>query len=47
MSAAYLVSVPVTADSPADAARVVAEAMGMDELSVNDIGGLQVSEVQP
>ena len=41
----YTVIVPVTADTPADAARVVIDALGFDEHSINEIGGVQVDVV--
>jgi len=42
---AYEVTVPVTADTPAEAKRVIVEAMGFDEHSINDIGEVRVNLV--
>lgn len=39
---AYTVTVPVTADSPDEAARTILTGLGMDEHSANDIGGVEV-----
>jgi hypothetical protein len=41
----YRVAVNVTADSATDAARLVGEALGFDQHSVHEIGGLQVDLV--
>lgn len=41
----YRVSVLVTADNPTEAARVLGEALGCDENSINDIGGVRVELV--
>ncbi len=43
----YTVSIPVTADSPDEAALFVIAALGFDENSINDIGGVQVELVVP
>ena len=42
---AYEVTVPVTADTPEEAKRVIVETMGFDEHSINDIGGVRVELV--
>jgi len=42
---AYRVTVNVTADSVTDAARVIGEALGFDEHSIHEIGGVQVELV--
>lgn len=39
---AYDVTVRVQADGPAEAARVVIEALGFDEYSINEVGGVRV-----
>lgn len=39
----YKVTVPVAADSPDEAARTLIEALGADENSINDIGGIEVT----
>lgn len=41
----YTVNIPVTADTPGDAARILIDALGADENSINDIGGVEVSPV--
>jgi hypothetical protein len=41
----YRVSVPVTADSPTEAAQALIEALGADSISINDIGGVVVDLV--
>jgi len=41
----YAVSIPVVALSPAEAKRAVVDALGFDEHSINDIGGVQVALV--
>jgi hypothetical protein len=41
----YRVGVPVKASSPAEAAQVIIIALGADENSINDIGGLTVEPV--
>jgi len=41
----YRVAVPVKAANPTEAARVVITALGFDETSINDIGGVQVELV--
>ena len=41
----YRVAVPVTADTPAEARRVIVIALGFDQHSINDIGGVRVELV--
>lgn len=41
----YVVSVPVRAENPDMAVQVIGIALGMDQHSVNDIGGLKVESV--
>lgn len=41
----YVVSIPVRAESAAEAARALIDALGADEHSINDIGGVRVSPV--
>ncbi len=41
----YVVGVPVMADSPAQAAEIIGTALGFDQNSINEIGGLTVEAV--
>jgi len=41
----YVVGVPVMADSPAKAAEIIGTALGFDQNSINEIGGLTVELV--
>jgi len=41
----YVVTIPVTAQTSYEAKRVIVDALGFDEYSINDIGGVVVTPV--
>jgi hypothetical protein len=40
----YVVGVPVMADTPTEAAEIIGTALGFDQNSINEIGGLTVQD---